>query len=179
MVDLVLPTRVEANVAWRGLASDTEADTVIGSGATVLVLVGVEPTEIDPFAIDDNAEVVSMRCVPAVNLVEVESELDIVGIARDATEGLERILWVAIMLPISSKELGKDGSTINLSIGPSSEGSVFEVFVGNRLGWYASGELTPGFLGCQMLDGSNITGNGFVDDRSVDSGDEQSTEETR
>ena len=200
-VDLVVPTRVEANVTWSSLASNTEADTMIGSGATVLVLVGIEPTEVDPFAIDDNAKVVSMRCVPAINLVEVERELDIVGIARDATKGLERIVWVAIMLAVTSKELGKDRSTIDPSVGPSSEGSVLKVFVGYRLGRNASGEPSPGSIRCPKLVGSNNTGNarsnifveeaqvnraailmrylGFVDDRSLDSGDEQSTEETR
>ena len=103
------------------MTADTEVHTLTSSGAAVLVLVCVESLKVDHLSVDDYAQVVSLRCVPTVDLVEVECELDRIGIARDLVVGLEWVSGSTIILSVTSKELGEDGSTGDLSVSPSEE----------------------------------------------------------
>ena len=119
MVDLVFPSGVETDVSGSSLALNTKGDSLTSSGASVLVLVRIEPSEVDLLSVKNKTEIVSVGCVPTVDLIEIELELNIVGVARDIPERFEGVPRVAIMFAVSPKEFGEDGSTGDLSVGSS------------------------------------------------------------
>ena len=131
MVNLIEEVGVESDVSWCRLTTDAEVDTLSGGRSSILVLAPIEPSEVDAFAVDDNAKVFVFGCIPAIDLVEVEREFNRLGVTWDVTVCFVWVLWVSIILPVSSEELGEDRSASDPSVGPSLEGSVFKVFIDN------------------------------------------------
>ena len=137
-MDLVLPTGVEANVSWRSLTADTEGNSVTSTGTSILVLVSVKPSKISLLSINDYTQVVSLRRIPTVDLVEVERKLNGVSIAWDLVINLERVARSTVILSVTSEELGEDGCTIDPSVGPSEKRSILEVLLVDLDLWCAS-----------------------------------------
>ena len=91
---LVLPMG-ETDVLRTGETLHLETDTVTCSLATVLTLVCVERLEVDHLTIEYDTEIVLVRTVPAVDLVEVKLEHQLFGICGNI-EGLEGSLALVL-----------------------------------------------------------------------------------
>ena len=137
MMNLIVEMGVEADVTRGGLTPNTEANTLSGSRASILVLTPIEPSDVDSFTVDDDTQVFVLRRVPTIDLVKVERELNRVGITRDSIVRFERVLRIAVIFAVSSEELGEDGSACNPSVGPPVERTVLEVFVDHLPGRHA------------------------------------------
>ena len=105
-MDLVLPYRIETNVAGCCAAIDPECHTVSASRAAILVGVQVETTKIDLLIINHDTSVVPVRTIPTVDLVEIKLEDNMSSITWKVAVVLEGILArTAVNLSVSSKEL--------------------------------------------------------------------------
>ena len=65
----------------------------------------VEPTDANLFVVDEYKWTVTLQSVPAVDLVEVEGQLDRCSIARDLVERLERVAWSTVIYGIETGTL--------------------------------------------------------------------------
>ena len=95
MMDLIKPLSVETDVLWVGFALDDEPNTLTSTVATVLTLVELERLEVDHLPIEYDTQIVLVRTVPAVDLVEVKLEHQLFGILGNI-EGLEGSLALVL-----------------------------------------------------------------------------------
>ena len=125
-MDLIKPLSVETNVLRVGFALDDEPNTLTSTVATVLTLVELERLEVDHLTIEYDTEIVLVRTVPAVDLVEVKLKHQLLGILGNI-EGLEGSLAL-VLGAVPPEELGETRVLIETSTVPSGSLAVLKVF---------------------------------------------------
>ena len=139
-MNLVLPSRVEANVARRGSTSNCKLHTIPSTSASVLVPVSIESVEIHWLVVHrDTCIITFTTTVPTIDLVEVELECDRCRIPRDT---FIHLVWVlsrpTVGLAIPSEESSEASRIVESSIPPPKERTIFEIFLVDLSGWYTS-----------------------------------------